>query len=199
MNLFTRIEEALATMPNGWCTVPKAQALAAVVLAQRPSIAVEIGVFGGRSLIPVAMAMQEVGCGIIYGIDPWDAKASEEGQVGENAKWWGKLINHDFIYNTFMADVTRLGVSDFCHIVRKRSDDVTPPENMGFLHLDGNHGPQALNDAQRFAPNVKRGGYCFMDDIGWVGGHVSKACNYIQSIGFVELYRMDTGAMYQRL
>ena len=59
-NLFLDIADVVPRL-NGWCSVNKAQHLAAMVCALQPVTAVEIGVFGGKSLIPMAMAMKRIG------------------------------------------------------------------------------------------------------------------------------------------
>jgi len=183
----------------GWCSVPKAFTLARAVLAMRPDVTVEIGVFGGRSLLPMALAHRQIGKGKIVGIDPWSASASIVGQLCPNdAVWWGQC-DHEQVYKEFMGKVEMLGLQKWVNIIHKNSDEVEPPQIIDLFHLDGNHGEQAHKDAQRFAPNMRVGGLCFLDDIEWTGGGVKRASQFIESIGFVELFRQDTGAMYQRI
>src|SRR4051812_47320274 len=96
-NLFTDIETSLDHVREGWCTVDKAKTLAASVLAIRPGTVVQIGVWAGRSLIPMALACQSVHKGIVIGIDPWSPDASAEGQIGENLAWWKDVAPHESI------------------------------------------------------------------------------------------------------
>jgi len=37
-----------------------------------------------------------------------------------------------------------------------------------------------------------------MDDIAWVGGGVRRAVDVLEALGFVRLYDIGTGAMFQR-
>lgn len=201
MKLFTNIEEIVPKLP-GWCSVSKAVTLASSIVALRPEIIVEIGVYGGRSLIPMAMACASVSKGIVIGIDPWEKSASVEGQPQEHATWWGNL-DHEHIMKSFLAQVELLRLKNFVNVVRKRSDEVTPPKNIDIISLDGNHGPQALKDVERYAPNVRVGGLIVFDDLNWSGGNVSLATEKAKSLGFVELHRVLKGdedwAIFQKV
>lgn len=196
--LFLRISQ-IVPQCHGWCSVEKAHALAATVLALRPEVSCEVGVFGGKSLLPIAMAHREIGKGIVWAIDPWSADASVKGMTGKDAVWWGRECDHEAIYQDFIRKVETTGVANFITIKRAKSDDVEPPKNIGLLSLDGNHGEQAVRDADRYCPRVKVGGCVSLDDLDWSQGFVRKAEKRILEIGFVELYKLGTGAMFQRV
>lgn len=201
MKLFTNIEEIVPKLP-GWCSVSKAVTLASSIVALRPEIIVEIGVYGGRSLIPMAMACAAVNKGTIVAIDSWSPVASVEGQPTEHVNWWGKL-DHESIMNGFLSQLESLRLKSFVNVVRKKSDDVTPPKQISLASIDGNHGPQAVRDVKRYAANIRTGGLCFMDDLNWSGGHVSEACSELLKLGFVELHRVhkdsEDWAIFQRI
>jgi len=183
---------------QGWCSPDKAADLAATVLTLRPAVAVEIGPFGGKSLIPIAMAMRVVAFGQVIGIDPYSAAESIKGQTGPNVEYWGNL-DHEAIYQGFKDAVNDEGVGNQVVILRQTSDQSTPPDVIGLLHVDGNHGEQAFRDIQRFTPHVRIGGLCFLDDIGWTGGAVGRGADWMLENGFVKLYDRDTGAIFQRV
>lgn len=200
--LLTQIEKLVPTISNGWASVAKAQALAVSVLALRPALSVEIGVFGGRSLFPIALAHKFIGKGQVIGIDPWSAEISALDQPPEHKEWWGKL-DHNAVYEGFCQTTQQLGLERVIRVWKKKSDDVNPPKGIGLLHIDGDHCAQALRDAQRFAVNVRVGGILCLDDLTnttkeWAE-HVGQAAEFCKSIGFVELYRVDTSAFYQRV
>lgn len=195
-SVFQRISEWIPRPPD-WCSELKAHAFAASVLTLRPEVIVEIGVWKGTSCIPLALACREVGKGIVHAIDPWSANASVEGQTGANRDWWSK-VDHDAVYRHFMKQVTNLGLLGVIKVHRKKSDDVMPPENIGILHVDGNHSEQAVRDVDRFARNVRPGGLCFMDDLDWIDGGVSQACKNLVNMGFTKIYDLEKGAMFQR-
>lgn len=197
LNLFNRIELALDQNPHGWCDNTKAQALACMVVALRPEVSVEIGVFGGRSAIPIALAHKEIAHGILYAIDPWSAQASCEGYENVDQEWWSK-IDHEAIYNFFNGQINLLGLQNNVRVVRLKSDAVIPPTNIGLLHVDGQHTDQAVRDVERFAANVINGGLVVMDDLNWTGGGVMRAVAKLKEFGFRQMYDLGTGAVFQR-
>ena len=202
MNIFTQIEEWIngTPAPDGWATVEVAHTLAAIAIATRPRVCIEIGVFGGRSLIPVALALKQNGFGVIHGIDPWAAQESVKGQAGKDKEWWSSQQMHDAVYDRFIGNVARFGVNQFVEVCRKKSDDY-PAErgSVDLLTIDGNHGPQALIDIKRFTPHVSLGGFVYLDDLHWDGEHVSAGLDWMTDRGFVKCYEIGTGAILQRL
>lgn len=189
--------------PEGgeWCSVEKADQLAALVLALRPRIIIELGVFAGGSLIPLAMAQQHYarpGQEETWAIDAWSAEASIAGQAGANHAWWAN-VNHNAVHNKFMRRVEQHGLDQLVRVFRAKSDDVLPPERCDFLHVDANHGEQATRDVERFAPCIPTGGILVLDDLEWDGGGVRRGYDLAISMGFLELYPLGTGAVLQRV
>lgn len=198
-SIFQQIETIKSPPYHGWCSIAKGQTLAALVLALRPKVCVEIGVWGGMSLFPMALAIKELGTGIVWGIDPWAASASVVGQVhAADQDFWGKQAPHDLVYADFMKRLDEFGIQNCVRVIRSKSDDVEPPSEIGLLHIDGNHSDQAVKDVTRFAPNCPTGAICVMDDIGWSGGGVERAVAKLQSMGWRRLYSLEAGAVYQR-
>ena len=178
----------------------KASHLAALVLALRPTTIVEIGVFLGGSLVPLALAQQSYarpGRERTIAIDPWAAHASVEGQYGANLSWWGAL-DHSQVYARFMTRLQRHGLTEVVEVVRAKSDEVTPPDSAQLIHIDGNHGEQALRDVERFAPCIPVGGVLILDDLQWEGGAVRAGYDRAIAMGFTPLYPLGTGVVLQR-
>ena len=188
--LFHQIEELNKSMLHGWCSLTKANALAASVLTLRPETVIEIGVWSGKSLFPMALAMKSLGKGRLIGIDPWSAPASVEGLDPVNAAWWGQVAAHEEMFSYFKNTVFLLGLQNIVQIERVRSDNFTPVECQ-ILHVDGNHGSQAIRDVIRYSPAVTVGGLLFADDVHWVGGDVERAIEKLPALGFRELYRVE--------
>ena len=188
---------------DGWCEPGKQLTLAHLVLALRPSVIVEIGVWGGKSLIPMAMAALKIPNTImlprIVAIDPWSAEESVKGQENANKDWWGNQAQHDLVHGRFITAITRLGIKGFIQVERTSSDRVAIIRNIGLLHVDGNHGSQALKDVMKFAPSVAEGGVCVLDDLNWEGGAVGNAAEWLKSNRFIELHPLGTGAVYQKV
>lgn len=191
-NLETRIERVLEQMPHGWCSVRKAHALAAIIMATRPERVVEIGVYAGRSFVPMVMALHEAGHGVAHGIDPYDAKVSAAGEEDANREWWGNL-DHEQIYRFAIAALESVKEwQDHWILWRQSSDEMEPScvGPYGLLHVDGAHTEQAYRDVQRYAPLVEPGGFVVLDDILWSSGEVSRSIEVLESLGFVERFRV---------
>ena|SRR5580692_4494173 len=197
-DLYTQISDWMDTHGDGWSTKPKVAALVGAILALRPNVVLEIGLWSGKSFIPQAMALKHLNSkGCIIGIDPWSASASIEGQEGDHKDWWAKAP-HERIYKQFTDEIVKAGVSPWCKVFRCRSDEWNIPEGIEFdlLHVDGNHGEAASNyDLLHYVPRVRIGGVLFWDDLLWS----EKASSKIETLGFRKLFLEDTGAMYQRI
>jgi hypothetical protein len=183
---------------DGWCSIEKANALASTIMAIRPNLIVELGIWSGRSLIPMALTLKRLNKGKIVGVDPFSSSDSASGLAeGKDKEWWAS-VDHERIFNVFKKWVTDTQIEPYIEIHRCRSDEFKH-DKLGLidiLHCDGNHGePASIYDITYYAPKVRRGGFLFMDDIGWA----TKATALIPQYGFVEVYQLDTGKMFQRI
>lgn len=184
----------------GWCDLEKALKLAAITVALRPTLAVEVGVFGGRSLQPVAIAMKHLRHGKIIGIDPWNKQASAQ-DMGDpaNIQWWTHL-DHERVYNKCIDEIRISGIEQHVEIIRRKSDEVDPEQwVVDIYHCDGNHEETAYRDTVRYASRVRVGGICVCDDIGWSSGAPQRGVDWLLANGFMQLYPLGTGAVFQRV
>jgi len=152
---------------DGWTTPERAIDLAKFVLERKPEIVVEIGVFGGKALIALALACRQNGKGHVYGIDPW-IKGACNGVDNANKAWWDTLDLEE-IYRKAVSAVTELGLDKFVTIVRGQSHHVADQfSNIDFLEIDGCHCETcATRDVELYVPKVVSGGLIFMDDLDW--------------------------------
>jgi len=155
---------------QGWCPLEKAEALTRLVLEARPECIVEIGVYGGRSAVPMALAARTYGA-TVHGVDPWSHAAALEGDVGdENREWWGKL-DLEGIYRGFLDGVRRFGVEDTLRVHRMTDTAALPmfaDGSIGLLHVDGNHSAEvSMRYVEQWGPKIAPGGHLVMDDIDW--------------------------------
>lgn len=153
---------------QGWCSNEKAEFLIDLIALTQPKKVVEIGVFGGKSLIPMACAVEAFSDkGIVYGIDPWSADASAVGMEDVNATWW-KKVNYESILSHMMGCIHAWGLQSTIKIIRKTSADADPIPDIDLIHIDGNHSDEAsLIDVTKWVPLLKRGGLIIFDDINW--------------------------------
>lgn len=156
---------------DGWCWPAKAEALALATLTHRPAVAVEIGVFAGRSAIAIALAMQHLSHGHIYGIDPWLADASAAGWHDENEKWWHG-VDHDYIYRKCCEHIAANKVGERISLLRSTSNHIaaiiSPHPFINLLHIDGNHSEeQSCQDVTAYVPLCTPGAPICFDDVHW--------------------------------
>ena len=144
-DVFRRIER-ISPLLSEWCPMDKAHTLASLVIALRPALTIEVGVWQGASLVPMALAHRAIGFGRVIAVDAWAAVASIEGQVNpDDVKWWS-AVDHEKAYQMFITVLAEEGLSQFVEVVRARSDEYMPPEGIGLWHCDGNHSDQAVRD-----------------------------------------------------
>ena len=74
----------------GWCELDKARMMCGLILREQPEVVVEIGVYGGKSLVPQALTLRHNRKGIIYGIDPWTNVACVENYT-DDLQWWEEV------------------------------------------------------------------------------------------------------------
>ena len=199
--LYRQVQEANTRLKDwGWCDIHKAAVLASIVVSLQPKLIVEIGVYGGRSLQAFAIALKHLGTGRVVGIDPWSKEAALESMNDPaNVAWWSHL-DYERVYNTCMENLTISGVNDFVSILRQRSDDVDPSGwVLDILHVDGSHEEPAYRDITRYGAQVRVGGMCVCDDTKWSSGAPQRGVEWLLANGFVELYPLGTGAVFQRI
>lgn len=203
--LMSHIERVLPEGGN-WCTLDKAQTLASIVVAHRPRLIVELGVWMGGSFVPMLLAAHEVAESTkramrMVAIDAWSPAASAQGQHGDNATWWSS-VDHDLAFDKFTKRIQPIVENSLVtvEVARVASDDYDTSKlaDVDLLHVDGNHGEQALRDVKRFAHKVTAGGIAILDDVNWEGGHVSAAVEYCQAIGLEIMYPLGTGVVMQQ-
>ena len=142
--------------------------MANLVVTERPQVIVEIGVFGGQSLIPMAMALKVLGeGGKIYGIDPYDIDVVTTGlsQYDSNPEWW-KEQDMNAVREDTLKMIKDCGLSNqVVMILGKSSDCSFMFKTIDILHIDGSHTEQgALDDVLNYGSKVCKGGYIWLDD-----------------------------------
>lgn len=165
-----RLKEIVELLP-GWCTPEKAQRLFNLIIESDSQITCELGVFGGRSFIPMALAHKKKGTGFVLGIDAWKKEASLEGTNSfENNEYWSK-INYTEVYRKCIYDIQVNDVDDFCSLIRMRSQEaglLIADNVIDILHQDSAHNVETITaELNLWVPKVKTGGYWVADDLLW--------------------------------
>lgn len=156
---------------DGWCSLDKALAMCDQVEKIRPSVVVELGVFGGRSMIPIALQLRDNGHGVIYGLDPWTNPAALEGEhKTEDYNWWAK-VDLFRVMTKFLGSIQQLNLIDIAIPIRASSQavhSIFPDGSIDILSLDGNHSELAsCRDLELYTPKIRAGGYIWADDENW--------------------------------
>jgi hypothetical protein len=188
------------TLP-GWCSHIKADRLYNLVVETKPELSVELGVYGGRSFLPLALGHKANNKGRAVGVDPWSAKASVANYAPEdiNYRWWINL-DHESIYGHLQTALTEHSLHGHTEIKRCRSLDVVDAfgtETIDILHQDGNHSEVgSCLEVNRYCDKVKHNGFWVMDDTDWPS--TKKAQNLLLECGFVMFEDYGNWAIFQR-
>ena len=156
---------------QGWTSVEKGIRLAELVVEAGAELSVELGVFGGRGVLSLAIGHACLGRGHVVGIDPWIASASLEGENDPTNEAWWREVDHQAVYRDFLAAAERCSLLQQCWVMRERSDvavKVFADRSVGVLHQDGNHSEAvSTREVELWAPKLARGGCWVADDTDW--------------------------------
>lgn len=153
----------------GWCPADKAEWLYETAcglsqLVERP-VAAEIGVFGGRSLLPIAHGLGEAGT--TYAVDSWEASDTIVGVDAVHREHW-EGQNLTPVRNAFFQALEDQGVANRVIVFQMTSDRAASRvrSRLHLLHVDGNHSKeQCERDFQLWVPKLVEGGILVVDDV----------------------------------
>ena len=184
----------------GWTTLSKAGCMIDYVdeicSSTENPVCVEIGVYAGKSVLPVALELKRNAKGIIYAIDPWTNEEATKGYDGINYDYWNQVDLNEK-YQIYKNMVDEFKINDYVVTIKETSDAVPKIENISMLHIDGQHTEQAIRDAKKYASQVVLNGYCIVDDVDW--GVVKNVPEILEKLGFVHVHSVDTAAIYKKL
>lgn len=184
---------------EGWCGRDRCDKLVELVLDYTPHTIVEVGVFGGRSLAALALALatEHRGGARVWGIDPWTNESNLEGEPNEHRKYWEE-IDLDGVYFRFIEAMEDLGV-DYRHI-RARGEQclhLFKDGSIDLLSLDGNHSElSSCRDVQLWLPKLAVDGHLVMDDTGWAS--MQKAVGMVREAGLTVTHYTDHWMVFRR-
>ncbi|MGX9963311.1 class I SAM-dependent methyltransferase [Roseomonas sp. F4] len=155
---------------DGWCSREKALWLAHLAESRRVTRALEIGVYGGKSLLPIA-AVISAWDGVTFGVEPWSRDvAVAEPTTGTNDDYWSRL-DFDLVKARFHVAGLRLGLMPHIRMLEIPSDQARlalAGQGFDLIHLDGSHAPgQALRDIIGWSALLSESGVLVVDDIDW--------------------------------
>lgn len=189
--------EFVINKAEGWCPETKQKKLYEYCLKSK--LCLEIGVYGGSSLIPMALATD----GLVIGIDPWSNESAVNHMEKDdviNREWWTK-VDLKWIKQRYFESLNWYNVEKKVITIQQDSDkcdELVADETIDVLHIDGNHTEvQSCRDVELWASKVKKNGYLFFDDTQWTS--VQKALRLLESKGFELVEDWECWRIYRRL
>lgn len=149
---------------------------------------VEIGSLWGRSAMLFGLLANKHQKGNVLCIDPWSTQGCSQG-VHEALEAYAKSLDISDCFNYFITKLSGI-FPNRLNYLRKFSDDAiadyknlngslnTPEfgvvkyeQAIALLHIDGNHGYEAIkSDVEKWCPLVVKGGWIVFDDYNWSYG-----------------------------
>lgn len=172
----------LAALPaiEGWCTARKALWLSDLIAENGCTQVLEVGIFGGKSLIPMALAVRE--CtpgGQVYGIEAWSSDvAGAAAANAENDAWW-REVELKAIKAGFLRNLLDNELAGIVNVLEMSPDEAFKCltaiglDQFDLIHVGGSHSEvQAVHAAGMWPGLLRPGGILVLDDIGrqWVQG-----------------------------
>lgn len=156
---------------NGWCPEDKMQRLYKLVMESKPEIVVELGVWAGRSLFPMALALKEIGKGKAYGFDAFSNKVATEGTNNPaDDEWWQK-VDMAYIMECLEKSITFLFLRDWIIWAKSKTDTASKvfrDNSVDIIHQDSAHNVETITaELNLWVPKLKAGGYWIADDCDW--------------------------------
>ena len=129
--------------------------------------------FGGRSLLPIALALQVNGRGLVWGYDPYTKEAALEGSHDNpdaHNSYWARMPYAE-IHKGALSAIESEGLTAFCKIGPVKSSavvDTYADGHIDFLHQDSNHSEDiSVSEVRAWLPKLKVGGLWVFDDSDW--------------------------------
>lgn len=192
---------------HGWCEEEKMLKLYELVkqcseeIKDTVPLSVELGIFGGRSLLPMAYAHKELRKGFALGIDSWDNVTPTEGSnAPANNEWWSKL-DIGSVFASFNRATLKSEWSGNVKYLKGRSDAFAKDfadESITILHQDSNHNSEVITkELELWSPKVKTGGYWIADDTNWV--EAKEGYGKLPAYGFELVEDFGTWQMWKKV
>lgn len=187
------LTQLIPTM-EGWLSAERSHEMYELVRTTGATSLVEIGVFGGRSLLAQGLALRDQGRGIIIGIDPWKKEVTLAETDDEQAAWWREVDLHK-IHNGCMEALWAQGLDEHVLVLRACSHhchEIIP--RLDILYIDGSHTEtSSCRDVELYLPKVKQNGYVWFDDADWdttqkALGMLDAKCKLVRDMGGYRLY-----------
>jgi FkbM family methyltransferase len=195
----------IAALPaiEGWCTARKAVWLAGLIAECRCSVVLEIGIYGGRSLIPMALAVREHAPeGEVYGVEAWSSDVGVEIATDAGNDAWWRNVELAAVKAQFLRNLLDNELAGIVNVLEMSSDEAFKcltaigPCEFDLIHVDGSHAQaQALRDVESWSGLLRPGGILVLGDLAWPS--MQEAREYLRShLSVVEEVFESEGVAY---
>ena len=174
-NFEARLKEVVSSLP-GWCPESKATWMAHHILRNDYKVAAEIGVYAGRSIFPMALAIAANQGRAVFAVDAWENSVATSTLESRPDYTWWDTVDMISIKNRFLREIISQNMVSLIKIVELPSPEACRAvsnrigRGIDFLHIDGAHSEaQAVTDATEWSELVAPGGTIVLDDIDWPG------------------------------
>ena len=196
----TELETKVAAL-EGWCDSLKANIIAELTREVEKEngkcMAIEIGVYGGRSLLALGWYLNPPSH--VFGVDPYSVDASLESEKEEeNIDWWKELDHEKIKRGAFEGIREKQDVISLLVMKSREACELFDDCCFDVIHQDGNHSEEvSCEEVEMWCDKLKEGGWWIMDDVDWKS--TLKAQELLVSKGFVEIENHRSWSIYQKL
>src|SRR5215469_8827271 len=121
-------------------------------------IAAELGVFAGRSLFPIALAIAANEGHAVYAVDAWDNAVATSTPTSERDHIWWDTVDLVAAKSSFLRETVSQNLVSLIKIIELPSTEACNTisklggKAIDFLHIDGAHSEdQALSDVTNWS------------------------------------------------
>lgn len=190
---------------EGWCPLEKSMYMIDLIEQNQLDSYIELGVYCGRSLFPVALAMKHlVSNPHIVGVDSWNLTNTLQGIPDQQKdvhrdSWWSRL-DHNKLYLYTIGVMKKFNVDRVVHLIRTSSLDYVQfveSKSISMLHQDSNHSTEiSLGEVDAYYDKVKIGGFWVFDDTDWES--TKPAQNKLELYGYTCIHDASIWKVYRR-
>jgi len=129
-DLRIRLKDVATRLP-GWCPEEKAVWMADHIVRQGYKTATELGVYAGRSVFPIALAIAANQGHAVYAVDAWDNAVATSASTSERDDIGWEAVDLVAIKSQFLRETISQNLVSLIKIIELPSAD--------FLHTNGKH------------------------------------------------------------
>jgi predicted O-methyltransferase YrrM len=184
-DLRIRLKDVATRLP-GWCPEEKALWMADHIVQEGYKTATELGVYAGRSVFAIALAIAANQGHAVYAVDAWDNAVATSAPTSARDDIWWDAVDLVAIKSLFLRETVSQNLVSLIKIIELPSAEACRTvsrligRSIDFLHIDGAHSEaQALADVTNWSKLVASGGMIVLDDIDWSG--VRRADEFLAS------------------